>query len=317
MGREHIARRLYPFRCRTDDGRITARAAMRAGAIVVLAQAMTLLACSSALDVNTAPVANVKIEPSSLTLGLGLVAPLQATVQDAAGQVLHDRQLFWTSSDTTVATVSGAGVVTAIALGTAVIAASAEGASGTATITVTPPPVATVAVLPANAQTTVGATVQLQAVTYDARGNVLTGRTITWSSGDQQVATVDDKGRVKALAAGHVTISATSEGQTGSAALTIVVPVDHVDVHPTFAIIAPGRTTQLTAIPYDAEGNQLTDRDITWGSSDETVATVSSTGLVTGLRVGGAQISATVEGKSATARILVSSLLANVRGTQP
>ncbi|HET7564657.1 MAG TPA: Ig-like domain-containing protein [Gemmatimonadaceae bacterium] len=290
---------------------------MRLGAVVVSALAMALLACGSALDVNDAPVASVKIAPASLTLGLGLVAPLQATAEDATGDVLHDRRIFWTSSDTTVATVSGAGVVTALAIGTAIIAASAEGASGTATITVTPPPVAKVAVLPESAQTTVGATVQLQAVTYDALGNVLTGRTISWSSSNQQVATVDGNGRVKALAAGAVPISATSEGQTGSATITIVVPVDHVEVRPTFVIVAPGKTTQLTALVYDAQGNQLSDREITWGTSDQSVATVSQTGLVTGVKNGGAQISATVEGKNATASILVSSLLGSVRAVQP
>ena len=173
MGREHIARRPYPFRCRLDDGHVTVHTDMRLGAVVVSALAMALLACGSALDVNDAPVASVKIAPASLTLGLGLVAPLQATAEDATGDVLHDRQIFWTSSDTTVATVSGAGVVTALAIGTAIIAASAEGASGTATITVTPPPVAKVAVLPESAQTTVGATVQLQAVTYEDRKSVV------------------------------------------------------------------------------------------------------------------------------------------------
>lgn len=317
MEHARIARHRCPLRRRMTEGRAAVHGAVRVRALAACIAAFTPLACSSALDVSDTPVANVTVAPSSLNLGLGLVAPLQATAEDAAGNVLHNRQIFWSSSDTTVATVSDAGVVTALALGTAVIAASAEGESATATITVTPPPVARVDVLPSDVQTTVGATVQLQALTYDALGHVLTGRTIAWSTSDQHIATVDDDGRVKARETGQVTISATSEGQTGTATVTILVPVDHIDIRPPFAIVKPGRTTQLTALVYDDDGHQLTDREVTWASSDPSIATVSATGLVTGIRTGAVQISATAEGKNAATRILVSSLLGNVRAVQP
>lgn len=279
------------------------------------AVASVLLACSSALDAGRPPVAAVTVSPPSLHLTLGSVAPLQAVAKTAAGDVIHDRNLFWTSSDTTVATVSAAGIVTALALGTAVIAASAEGESGTATVTVAPPPVARVAVLPDSAQTTVGATVQLQAVTYDDAGHVLTGRVVAWSSSNEQIATVDSTGRVRAMAAGSATISATSEGQTGTAVLVVLVPVDHVTVRPSSAIVARGGSTQLSALVYDAGGNQLTGRQITWASSDQSVATVTPSGLVTGVGIGSAHISATVEGKSGSAYVLVSTLLVNLRGS--
>jgi len=277
--------------------------------------AIALLACSSALDAGRPSVAIVTVSPPSLRLTLGSVAPLQAVATTAAGDVVHDRNIFWTSNDTTVATVSAAGVVTALTLGTAVIAASAEGESGTATITVMPPPVARVAVLPDSAQTTVGATVQLQAVTYDDAGHVLTGRAVAWSSSNQQIATVDSTGRVRAIAAGSATISATSEGQTGTSVIFVLVPVDHVTVRPSSLIVAPGGTRQLTALVYDAAGNELAGRQVTWASSDRSVATVTASGVVTGVGNGSAQISATAEGKSGSAYVLVSSLLVNLRGS--
>src|SRR2546422_6346502 len=85
-----------------------------------------------------------------------------------------------------------------------------------------PIPVARVAVAPPTASIVVGATVQLSATPQDAVGNPLTGRTITWQSGNAAVASVDANGLVtgKALG-GPVTITATSEGKAGTAAVTV------------------------------------------------------------------------------------------------
>jgi len=93
-------------------------------------------------------------------------------------------------------------------------------AAGTTTVS-SPVPVATVTVSPATASVQVGATVQLSATTRDANGNVLTGRTIGWTSSNTSVATVSASGLVSGVAAGSSQITATSEGKTGSAAITV------------------------------------------------------------------------------------------------
>jgi hypothetical protein len=85
-------------------------------------------------------------------------------------------------------------------------------------------PVASVTVSPASAGLRVGATLQLSAVTKDAAGGSLSGRVVTWASSASALATVDGSGLVTALAAGPVTITATSEGKSGTAALTVTVP---------------------------------------------------------------------------------------------
>src|SRR2546427_4287254 len=103
------------------------------------------------------------------------------------------------------------------------ITATSEGQSGTATVTVTalaPPPVATVAVSPASASVGVGQTVPLTATPQDASGNPLSGRVVTWASSNTAVATVNGSGLVSGVAAGPATITATSEGQSGTAAVT-------------------------------------------------------------------------------------------------
>ncbi|MBM3842946.1 MAG: hypothetical protein FJ397_06730 [Verrucomicrobia bacterium] len=113
----------------------------------------------------------------------------------------------------------GVSVIGAVVL---FLAGRSEGRSGTAAITV-PVPVATVTIAPTSATVTVGGTQQLTATTRDASGNVLTGRTVTWTSSNTGVATVSTTGLVTAVAAGSATISATSEGRSGTAAITVHV----------------------------------------------------------------------------------------------
>src|SRR2546425_6459783 len=82
-------------------------------------------------------------------------------------------------------------------------------------------PVASVTVAPATVL--VGVTVQLTATTKDAAGNLLTGRTVTWATSKPGVATVNSTGLATGVAAGQATITATSEGQSGTAAITVAV----------------------------------------------------------------------------------------------
>jgi alpha-tubulin suppressor-like RCC1 family protein len=85
-------------------------------------------------------------------------------------------------------------------------------------------PVATVIVTPSTSTLAPGGTLQLQAVTKDAAGTTLTDREIAWSSSAVAVATVSDNGLVTGVATGNATITATSEGKTGSAVITVALP---------------------------------------------------------------------------------------------
>ena len=132
------------------------------------------------------------------------------------------------TANSSVSRVSASGLVTAVAAGSATITATSETKTGTAAITVSAPapvPVATVSVSPATASLQVGGTVQLSAVTRDANNNVLTGRTITWSSSNSALSSVSASGLVTGVAAGGATITAMSETKTGTAAMTVTVVV--------------------------------------------------------------------------------------------
>jgi uncharacterized protein YjdB len=253
------------------------------------------------------PVATVEVTPAAPAIFVGATQQLAATLRGSDGTVLTGRQVSWTSSAPTIASVNGSGVVYGAGAGQATITATAEGISGSATVTVTVAPVATVEVTPPTASVAVGATQQLTVVLKAADGTVLTGRTVTWTSSQASVASVSNSGLVTGQAAGGpVTITATSEGKSDTAAITVFAPVATVTVAPATAAMFVGATQQFTATLRASNGNVLTGRTVTWSSTAPSVASVnSSTGLATANAVGQASIIATSEGKADTALVTV------------
>ena len=183
---------------------------------------------TAAITVTTAPppapVASVTVTPAPASVNEGKTVQLAATLRDAAGNVLTGRTVTWTSDNTTVATVSSSGLVTGKVAGTATITATSEGQSGTAAVTVVHPPVASVTVAPPAASIQQGQNVQLTATPKDATGSPLSGRVVTWSSDNTAAATVSASGLVAGVAAGSATITASSEGQSGTSAITVTAP---------------------------------------------------------------------------------------------
>jgi hypothetical protein len=173
--------------------------------------------------VTAVPVANVTVNPSSASVLVGATQQLIATTTDAGGNTLTGRQVAWTSSDATIAKVDPAGVVTGVAAGGPVtITGTSEGKSGTASITVTVAPVSSVTVSPAAATLSVGGVASLSATLRDADNNVLTGRSVAWSSDAPSVASVNaTTGVVSGVSPGSATVTATSEGRTGTAAINV------------------------------------------------------------------------------------------------
>jgi uncharacterized protein YjdB len=156
-----------------------------------------------------------------------------------------------------------------------------------------------------------GQTVQLTASVRSSSGNSLTGRTVTWSSSNDAVATVSSSGLVTAGAvrggtAETVTITATSEGKSASSSLS-VAPIPVATVSNSLAEIAVyvGQTVQLGATAKDLTGAVVTGRAITWSSSSAAIATISAQGLVTAVRPGTTLIVSSIEGKIATTNIIV------------
>lgn len=210
----------------SSTGRI---AAARPGIAVVSAASEGKVG-GAVVTVRPGPLARLTLDPPSAVLARGAVRQLTALGFDAAGNALRLGAVVWTTSDpaiATVTTVGATGVVTGGASGTAVITATSEGRSARAEVTVTPPipaRVDRVEVTPAPVVLEVGRTRQLTAVVRDADGNVLPGRSISWTSDNPMAATVGATGLVTALTPGYATIVATSEGKSFGVAVTVPTP---------------------------------------------------------------------------------------------
>jgi uncharacterized protein YjdB/alpha-tubulin suppressor-like RCC1 family protein len=250
-----------------------------------------------------ASVATVDVAPGTTQVAIGRTTQLAATMKDAAGTVLSGRTVSWSSSDAAIATVDASGVVTGIAVGAATVTATSEGKSAQAAVTVKLSPVASVVVTPNTPNIKLGEVATLAASVRDDRDVVLAGREVRWTSSAPAVATVDAAtGVVTAVSGGQAKITATSDGVSGSATVTVTVPVATVAVNAAPDTLEAYDQLALTATLRDAKGNVLTGRAITWTSSAPTIASIdAATGVLTGLDRGTVTVTATSEGKSGSA----------------
>ena len=275
-------------------------------AVAALAAVAGIACNGDKLEPAAVPVATVEVAPPTATVMLGATVTLTASVLDAAGHLLTDRKVVWASADSNFATVSPNGVVTGRYVGWVPIAANVEGKAAVAQIQVVPLPVVAVRVSPASRDLTVGEAAQFTAEPLDARGAVLSNRSVAWTSSRPSVATVNGNGGVSAVSPGSAVITAAIEGKTGVAAVTVSpAPVASVAVSPSSATLVVGQTVDLEAEPRDAAGRPLSGRTVTWSSNHIAIATVTSTGVVAALSAGTATITASSEGRSGSATIVV------------
>src|SRR5258706_3361152 len=182
------------------------------------------------LALNDSTAAEARIVSATVTLAQ---SSLEVGQRTQATALLLDRynnpislRVVWSTSDSSLATVSGSGVVTARSPGTVSIVATRAYRSGAATLTVVPstaapPPVASVRVALSANPLIVGQTTQAVDTTRDSNNNVLTGRTVVWTSSNVNVATISGSGMVTERAARATVITASSEGATGTASLSV------------------------------------------------------------------------------------------------
>ena len=252
------------------------------------------------LDQAEIPVASVAVEPATLTLEIDNTAQLTATAEGEDGYPVA-RTFTWTSSDPGAVSVDADGVLTALESGTVEITAEAEGKSGSATITV-PVYVTSVTVTPAEAVLAIGAARQLTAIARAADGSQIL-RDFAWASSNEAVATVSETGLLAAVGDGTAVISATTAGITGNASVTVHPPVarvaiDDIGMEP----LEIGLTRQLLATAFDAS-NMPVAAIITWTTSDDGIATVDETGLVSAVGRGVVTITASVGAAAASVDI--------------
>ena len=263
--------------------------AVAAGTAIIRATSVDGPVGAALITVTAAvPVATVTIAPlvaPNNFVRVGTTRTLTATVLPANAT---SPAVTWTPNNPAIATVSAAGVVSGVSVGTVNITATAGGVPSAAlSINITAIPTGvTINAAPLTTALTVGTTATLVAAVAPAAAH----QAVTWSSSAPTVATVDAAGVVTAVAAGTAVVTATSVDGGLTATRTVTVPpitVTGVTVSPALTNIPVTGTVQLnpTVAP-----NNATNRNVTWVSANTAVATVSTTGLVTGVAAGQANI---------------------------
>ena len=228
----------------------------------------------------------VVVVPSTATVQVGQTTPLVAIVNNAT-----NTNVTWSTSTASVATVSATGVVTGVAPGTAIITATSaqDGTKrGVSVVTVVGSTTnVQIQLVPASAGVAIGGTVQLVPLVTGT-----TNTAVTYSTSAASVATVSASGLVTGVSAGTAVITATSAADpTKQAASVITVAgstqVVNVSITPTQSSVGVGGTQQFVATVTGS-----TNTAVTWSTSDPNIATVSSTGLATGVGQGTAVITA-------------------------
>jgi uncharacterized protein YjdB len=256
-----------------------------------------LVFSAGCLDLKPPEACSVTVAPISLTLPVNGSAPIVGTAFNCDGNTIRNKRINYSASNTAVATVTDAGQVLAIAVGSATISAVADGKSASVQVTVTPEQAATVTVTPNTLTLRTGNTRQLSATARNSQNVVITGRTFRWSSSNTSIASVDQTGLVIALTPGNVVITAETDQTVGQAAIQVTpVPIGSCSLTPTSAKVTTGQNASFTITLRDTATvpNVIPTqgRPIVWTSDNEVVATVSTTGLVTTRRAGTAQIKA-------------------------
>ncbi len=258
----------------------------------------TELTATCAITVNPIVATSIALDKTEATMLIGETLQLTATVLP---ENVTNGDVTWSTSDEAIATVEN-GLVTAVAPGNVTITATtADGTELTATcaITVNPILAESIALDKTEATMNIGETLQLTATVLPEN---VTSDDLAWTSSDEAIATVEN-GLVTAVAPGNVTITATTtDGSELSATCAITVnPIlaTSIELNETSAFMYKGQTLQLeaTVLPEN-----VTNGDVTWSTSDETIATVDENGLVTAVKGGDAVITATTaDGSNLTA----------------
>ncbi|MDE5744885.1 MAG: Ig-like domain-containing protein, partial [Paramuribaculum sp.] len=226
-----------------------------------------------------------------------------------------DMTVTWSSYDTAVATIDENGLITAIAPGeTTVTASTANGVTASCIVTVLKRIIHAESILInlSEAELTEGESIHLTAIVLPDETD---DQTVTWTSYNTAVATIDENGLITAIAPGKATVTAsTANGVTASCIVTVLKRIIHAEsitINLPEAELSEGESVRLTAT---VSPDGTVERTVTWTSGDGIIATVDETGRVTAIKPGETEITATTaNGVSASCRISVKSSTTGIR----
>ena len=291
----HIARILAV----SDDTFTITFKGLEEGEALITATTSNGLSATCNIHVKTPVIEaeEIHLDVDNLELKIGDEFLIRATVLP---EETTDKTVTWSSSNEDVATVSQDGFVKSISLGETIITATCGELSATCKVIVKPVLADYMQLNIEIIDIKIGETVQLEATVYPEE---TTDKTVTWSSSNEDVATVSEEGLVRAISIGEAYIRATC-GEVSTICVVTVspVPADTIILNIENAELRIGETVQLEATVLPEE---TTDKTVTWRSLTEEVASVSQEGFVRANSVGEAIIKATCGEVSATCIVTV------------
>ena len=242
-------------------------------------------------------VESVSVSPNTASLTIGETLQLKASVSPSSAT---KKDVNWSSSKSSVASVSASGLVTAVSEGTATITATADGKKGECTVSVSKG-IIEVSEIKLNKTELKLYEGEEETLTATVLPENATDKTVTWSSSDKSIATVES-GKVKAVKKGEATITAKAGDKSVDIKVVVLAPISGISLNKDDIELYIGETETLTATisPADAPLKE----PIEWSSSNESIATVDG-GKITAVGKGTAKITAKAGGKSASSSVSV------------
>lgn len=238
-------------------------------------------------------VSSVSVTPSSVSMVVGETRQLFASALDASGNGVSGVSFQWTSSNSGVVSVDNAGRITGAGEGTATVTASSGGHSGSATVTSrrTVGGISlSVSQVTLNA---IGDTAHVTARATDGSGAQVNSASITWTSETPNIVGVDAIGRIYTKGVGTGRAKASVGDQSASVTIDARQIMAAVSVSPGNPSVTIGGQLQLVANAVDSNGVAMLvsqDSRMFWESVDPGIATVSPSGVATGVATGSATI---------------------------
>ena len=286
-----------------NTGKVTGK---KVGSVTITATSANkkTATCKVSVVSKEVPITSISLKKTNISLSVNESYTLKATISPSSAT---NKAITWSSSDRSVATVSSGGKVTGKKVGSATITATtSNGLTATAEVNVSNTAVTGITLNKSSMSLTVGSTGTFTATVSPVNAS---DKSVSWSSSDRSVATVDSSGKVTAKKAGTTTITATaSNGMTAKATVTVNASGGAggstdttIRLNKSSETICVGCTTTLVATTNPS------GLSVTWRSNDSSVATVTSGGIVKGIKVGSTTIVASAGGQEARFVVTVKS----------
>jgi len=295
--------------------------ALDAGTTTITATADGVTATADVTVICAAP--GVVVSPPAVTLDEGETRLFTATLVDPEGSSALPGTVVWSCDDETVGTIDEDGLFVALCEGTVTVTATVGGSdeivatqvdgieeTGTAVVTVRSacPVPARIALSPSDFTIAIGNSLQLTETVYDQYGCVMPDAVVVWESSDPQIGYIGPCGLFGPNEAGEVIVTASVDGISGSACVTVGPPLPspaRVEVDPATTALAPWEIQEFVATVYDSCDNELDWVRVAWLCSDSAVGTIDRAGLFAAFAEGSAEVKALAGDVEGTAAVTV------------